>query len=151
MPTQAEVVWDPGFTRYDFGPTHPMSPMRLDLTARLCDAFGLFDHEDVRRLDPGVASDAELETVHSPAYVAAVKAASADPDEADDAYGLGTDDDPAFVGMHEASARAARDARRRLLGRVSPRVGTPVGPTPCRGEVQEAKGARGVAARDQPR
>ena len=43
MPTQAEVVWDPGFTRYDFGPTHPMSPVRLDLTARLCDAFGLFD------------------------------------------------------------------------------------------------------------
>ena len=42
MPTQVEVVWDPGFTRYDFGPTHPMSPVRLDLTARLCDAFGLF-------------------------------------------------------------------------------------------------------------
>jgi len=111
MPTQAEVVWDPGFTRYDFGPAHPMSPMRLDLTARLCDAFGLFDHEDVRRLDPGVASDAQLETVHSAAYVAAVKAASADPDQADDAYGLGTDDDPAFVGMHEASARVVAGTR----------------------------------------
>src|SRR6478735_3565584 len=105
MPTQAEVVWDPGFTRYDFGPTHPMSPVRLDLTARLCDAFGLFDLPDVHRLDPGIASDALLETVHSAAYVAAVKAASLDPETADGAYGLGTDDDPAFVGMHEASAR----------------------------------------------
>ena len=65
MPTQAEVVWDPGFTRYDFGPTHPMSPVRLDLTARLCDAFGLFDRPDVHRLDPAIASDALLETVHS--------------------------------------------------------------------------------------
>src|SRR6476620_11341807 len=79
MPTQAEVVWDPGFTRYDFGPTHPMSPVRLDLTARLCDAFGLFDLPDVHRLDPGIASDALLETVHSAAYVAAVKAAPSTP------------------------------------------------------------------------
>ena len=71
MPTQAEVVWDPGFTRYDFGPTHPMSPVRLDLTARLCDAFGLFDHADVHRVDPEIASDPLLETVHSTDYVAA--------------------------------------------------------------------------------
>src|SRR4029450_5444816 len=62
MSTQAEVVWDPGFTRYDFGPTHPMSPVRLDLTARLCDAFGLFGHADVRRLVPPVASDGLLQT-----------------------------------------------------------------------------------------
>ena len=34
MPTQARVVWDTSFTRYDFGPTHPMAPVRLDLTAR---------------------------------------------------------------------------------------------------------------------
>ncbi len=111
MPTQAEVVWDPGFTRYDFGPTHPMSPVRLDLTARLCDAFGLFDLPDVTRVDPGIASDALLETVHSAAYVAAVKAASADPGSAHGAYGLGTDDDPAFVGMHEASARVVAGTR----------------------------------------
>ena len=111
MPTQAEVVWDPGFTRYDFGPTHPMSPVRLDLTARLCDAFGLFDEPGVHRLDPAVATDELLETVHSAGYVAAVKAASADPDSADGAYGLGTDDDPAFVGMHDASARVVAGTR----------------------------------------
>ena len=111
MPTQAEVVWDPGFTRYDFGPTHPMSPVRLDLTARLCDAFGLFDDPGVHRLDPAVASDELLETVHSAGYVAAVKAASADPGSADGAYGLGTDDDPAFVGMHDASARVVAGTR----------------------------------------
>ena len=88
-----------------------MSPVRLDLTARLCDAFGLFDLPDVHRLDPGIASDALLETVHSAAYVAAVKAASLDPETAHGAYGLGTDDDPAFVGMHEASARVVAGTR----------------------------------------
>ena len=41
MPSQARVVWDTAFTRYDFGPTHPMAPIRLDLTARLCDALGV--------------------------------------------------------------------------------------------------------------
>ena len=111
MTLQAEVVWDRDFTRYDFGPTHPMSPVRLDLTARLCDAFGLFAVPGVRLITPEQASDALLETVHDPAYVAAVKAASAAPDQADDAYGLGTDDDPAFPGMHDASARIVAGTR----------------------------------------
>ena len=106
MPTQAEVVWDPGFTRYDFGPTHPMSPVRLDLTARLCDAFGLFDLPDVHRLDPRVASDALLETVHSAAYVAAVKAASADPESAD----------PAHTGWVPTTTRRSSGCTRRVRG-----------------------------------
>lgn len=103
MSAQARVIWDPAFTAYDFGPTHPMSPVRLDLTTRLCAALGVFD--DVEQVSPPVADDALLATVHDPAYIAKVKEASANPDAADPAYGLGTDDDPAFAGMHEASAR----------------------------------------------
>ena len=105
MPTQARVVWDSSFTRYDFGPTHPMAPARLELTARLCDALGVFDVEGVEVVGAEVASDELLATVHDDDYVAAVKAASADPSRADAAYGLGTDDDPAFPAMHDASAR----------------------------------------------
>ena len=48
MPTQARVVWDESFTAYDFGPTHPMNPVRLDLTARLCEALGVFDADGRR-------------------------------------------------------------------------------------------------------
>src|SRR6478672_1829570 len=105
MPTQARVVWDSSFTRYDFGPTHPMAPARLDLTARLCDALGVFDVDGVEVVGAEVATDELLATVHDDDYVAAVKAASTDPSAADDAYGLGTEDDPAFVDMHDASAR----------------------------------------------
>ena len=105
MPSQARVVWDSSFTRYDFGPTHPMAPVRLDLTARLCEALGVLDAPGVEVVGADTATDALIETVHDADYVAAVKAASEDPASADPAYGLGTDDDPAFRGMHEASAR----------------------------------------------
>jgi acetoin utilization protein AcuC len=101
----ARVVWDEVFTAYDFGPGHPMGPVRLDLTARLCREFGLFEGGRAELLSPPVASDEVLRTVHDPAYIEAVKQASRDPSRADPHRGLGTEDDPAFTGMHEASAR----------------------------------------------
>lgn len=103
MVAQARVIWDPGFTAYNFGPTHPMAPLRLDLTARLALDLGVITQTDI--VSPPIADDDVLATVHDRGYIEKVKAASADPALADPAYGLGTDDDPAFAGMHEASAR----------------------------------------------
>ena len=105
MAALARVIWDDAFTRYDFGPTHPMSPLRLALTARLCRDLGLFDHSDVQVVGAIVADDDLIATVHDRPYIQAVRSASLDPDDADPARGLGTADDPAFLGMHEASAR----------------------------------------------
>lgn len=90
---------------YNFGSHHPMNPLRLDLTARLLNLVGLFDLPQVTREIPDVADDASLLTVHDADYVQAVKDADADPDSADGAVGIGTDDTPAFPGMHSASAR----------------------------------------------
>src|SRR5215218_6946952 len=99
MAVQARVIWDEEFTRYDFGPGHPMAPVRLDLTARLCRELGLFDDTSrVEVVGAEPASDELLETVHDRDYIAAVRAASADPHSADPARGLGTEDDPAFLG-----------------------------------------------------
>ena len=39
----ASVVFDPSLTEYDFGPQHPMSPVRVDLTMRLVEEMGLVD------------------------------------------------------------------------------------------------------------
>ncbi|NNM47608.1 acetoin utilization protein AcuC [Knoellia koreensis] len=111
MPAQARVVWDPDFTAYDFGPGHPMNPVRLDLTARLCQDLGVFDAPGVEVFSPPVPGDELLATVHDTAYIEAVKAASDDPGVADPARGLGTEDDPAFKGMHEASARIVEGTR----------------------------------------
>ncbi len=108
MAAMARVVWDDVFTEYDFGSGHPMAPLRLELTARLCEAFGLFDRPDVELVAPPVATDELLATVHDPDYIAAVKVAGENPADADPARGLGTEDDPAFLGMHEASARIAQ-------------------------------------------
>ncbi len=108
MPSGTRVVWDPSFTRYDFGPHHPMAPVRLDLTARLADALGLLQRPGVVVRGAEPADDALLATVHGPAYIAAVHRVSDDPTLTDLAHGLGTDDDPVFAGIHEASARVAR-------------------------------------------
>ncbi|GAB2690450.1 acetoin utilization protein AcuC [Thalassiella azotivora] len=105
MASGTRIVWDPSFTRYDFGAGHPMSPVRLDLTARLAEALGLLDRPGVRVAGAEPADDAVLATVHDPEYVAAVRVAGEDPLQADPARGLGTEDDPAFRGMHETSAR----------------------------------------------
>jgi acetoin utilization protein AcuC len=108
MATQARVIWDDDFNRYDFGPEHPMAPVRLDLTARLARSLGLFDPPGVEVVGAQPADDDLLRTVHTAEYLAAVRAASADPAAADPARGLGTDDDPAFCGMHEAAARVVQ-------------------------------------------
>ncbi|HET7762182.1 MAG TPA: acetoin utilization protein AcuC [Phycicoccus sp.] len=106
MAHRTTVIWDDGFTAYDFGPDHPMNPVRLALTTRLARDLGVLDLVDLH--SPGAASDELLATVHDREYIEAVKRASADPGSADLHRGLGTDDDPAFTGMHEASARIAQ-------------------------------------------
>lgn len=101
------VVWAPAMTAYNFGHSHPMAPERMELTAKLAGSLGLLDLEHVTVAAPEVAADEELCAVHSPEFVAAVRRVSEDPDTPDEARGLGTEDDPAFAGMHEASARLA--------------------------------------------
>lgn len=100
------VMWDDRYTAYDFGPGHPMHPSRLDLTHRLSSALGLLDHDDVLVQPVRAATDDELLTVHSPDHVAEVKKVSADPAAATGRHGVGTEDTPAFAGMHEATALA---------------------------------------------
>jgi acetoin utilization protein AcuC len=102
-----QVVWNESMLAYDFGGGHPMNPERLHLTARLVRDCGLLDLDGVVVADPSVASDEDLATVHSPDYIRAVRHVSRNPEASDAARGLGTEDNPAFAGMHEASARLA--------------------------------------------
>ena len=37
MAATTRVIWGEDFTAYDFGEGHPMTPLRLELTARLCE------------------------------------------------------------------------------------------------------------------
>jgi acetoin utilization protein AcuC len=102
MACSAAAVWDEGYLAYDFG-EHPMNPVRLDLTIRLARELGVLDRLEL--LAPRPAEEAQLLSVHTADYVGAVRRASADPTFA--GFGLGTDDDPVFAGMYEASALIA--------------------------------------------
>jgi len=104
MTCSAHIAWSEAMIAYDFGPGHPLAPVRLDLTMRLARELGVLDRSGVTVVAPEPADDALLGLVHDPDYVAAVRAASADQRQSDVARGLGTPDNPVFAGMHEASA-----------------------------------------------
>jgi acetoin utilization protein AcuC len=105
MSGRAQLMWDERVTRYDWGRGHPMDPVRLALTRGLVSALDLDSALTVTAAK--AAGDSTLSLVHRADYVAAVRAASADPKVADGTYGIGTEDNPAFEGMHEASALIA--------------------------------------------
>lgn len=99
------VVRDPGFAGYDFGPHHPMHPLRIDLTHRLCEALGIYDRDPIRlRPASAPATCEELLRVHTPALLEAVTRAGHVRGHHDLARGIGSDDTPGFPDMHEVSA-----------------------------------------------
>ncbi|MGH3367013.1 MAG: acetoin utilization protein AcuC [Nocardioidaceae bacterium] len=104
MTGSASVVFDETLTQYNFGPQHPMAPLRVDLTMRLARALDIVGGTGLAQVPAPVAGEDTLATVHSERYIEAVSAASAKPDRVDFARGLGTEDNPTFAGMHEASA-----------------------------------------------
>jgi acetoin utilization protein AcuC len=97
-----QVFWDERLTSYDFGPEHPMNPVRVDLTMALARDLGVFDAPGVSLEGFEPADDALLRLVHDPAYIDAVRAERTDP-----ARGIGLADNPVFPGMHDASALVA--------------------------------------------
>ncbi|MGO1283530.1 MAG: acetoin utilization protein AcuC [Brachybacterium sp.] len=108
------VVWEDALCEYDFGPYHPMAPIRLALTHELARSTGLLERPGVQIFHAPVASDEQLARIHYPEYIEAVKRASRPLEEITAQeldqlirFGLGGDDVPPFHGMHTASARIA--------------------------------------------
>ncbi|SDJ46294.1 acetoin utilization protein AcuC [Frankineae bacterium MT45] len=113
----ASLVWDDGYLAYDFG-DHPLNPIRLEFTIALARELGVLDRLQV--IQPSTATESELLTVHSAPYLQAVRDASGDPQFR--GFGLGTDDDPIFPGMFDASALIAGGSRQAALDVWSGRV-----------------------------
>jgi acetoin utilization protein AcuC len=105
-PHSSTVVFDNRLAAYDFGPGHPLAPVRVQLAMRLAFDLGLLSYPDVV-LAGGIepVDDELLERVHDRDYIEAVRRASHDTSATDLSRGLGTADDPIFAGMHEAAAR----------------------------------------------
>ena len=119
MTCTLHVAWDERLTDYHFGPGHPLAPVRVELTMRLAHEFGLWARPGVTMTAPAPATGAELEFVHDPRYIAAVRTISGWADDLGArgleethlryarTFGLGTGDNPVFPGMHHASALVA--------------------------------------------
>jgi acetoin utilization protein AcuC len=100
------LVWDERMLAYDLGGHHPLHPVRWALTWQLADRLGVLDGIDL--VAPRPADDSLLERIHTPGYVAAVKAASGpEGRRSRHGHGLGTSDNPVFPGMHDAAALIA--------------------------------------------
>lgn len=100
------------FTSYNFGPEHPLKPIRLMLAYKLIEECGMLDSK-LCRVEPNFATEADLLRVHTPEYLESVRA-----EQPDLAFGLGTDDTPVFKGIYGASrllAGGSIDAARRII------------------------------------
>jgi len=106
MADQAALVWGGPIT-YNFGPSHPLQPVRVELAVELMRAYGLLDRPNVGLVSPRLATDDELQLVHSAEYIAAVRNAGASGDcwSSVPEFCLGPGDNPIFPEMHEASAQ----------------------------------------------
>ena len=85
---------------YDFGPEHPFSPVRQEMTIDLLDALG----HPIDPVEPPVAGRADVRRVHSERFVRKVEAASdGTPPPKARSFGLNTGDVPVFEGMDAAT------------------------------------------------
>ncbi len=125
------LVWDDDLGAYKFGDSHPLHPVRVELTVRLIRELGMIDGRAITEVLPGAYDEAELLRLHRQDFVDAVKRVSADPSvQADWAYGLGPGDNPIFPQMHQASMHvcaASKEAARQVWTGESDHAFNPAG------------------------
>ncbi len=102
MRPKLAYVYSNEFLKYNFGPSHPLRPIRLKLTYELSRAKGLFKNDNIMIIPPRSATDEEIRLFHSTEYIELVRKLSKSGHGLLD-YG----DTPAFKGVYEASAISA--------------------------------------------
>ena len=104
-------IYTEGFFKYNFGIHHSLQPVRLELTHKLMESYGLLENPNLVVHEPTMATLEDLYLVHTKEYVDAVRKYSENPKEIvgqhySVTFGLGTMDNPVFPGMFEASSLA---------------------------------------------
>lgn len=104
MSRNARLIYSPDYTQYYFHDDHPFNQRRLLLTHDLMSAYGLLAETDI--VPPRLATDEELTLVHDPRYIQFVREQGQNQAELPLAasYGLGTEDVPCFLHMHESAS-----------------------------------------------
>ncbi len=103
--SRAAFVYDDLMSRHELRSDHPMRPVRLRYTYELLQGYDAFDNQDALLVGPRSASEGELQWLHAPEYVAAVKRLSAG-EGSHEAHRFNFSlqgDNPYYPGMYEAA------------------------------------------------
>jgi acetoin utilization protein AcuC len=108
---QVALVYGDALMKHHLSDEHPLQPIRVQLAVDLIKSTGLIEHAHL--LPPRMATDEELELVHSPEYIRLVRELS-DPVlrrkvsfEVIDAAGYASADNPISDELHEGTALVA--------------------------------------------
>jgi acetoin utilization protein AcuC len=99
MAGKTGLIWDERFLDYNFGPQHPLRPIRVKLTYELIRSKGILQQETVKVIKPRLASREEILLFHEENYVRLVEQYSK---KGSGLLDMG--DTPAFKGCFEATS-----------------------------------------------
>jgi acetoin utilization protein AcuC len=108
---QVALVYGDALMKHHLSDEHPLQPIRVKLAVDLIKETGLIEHAHL--LPPRLATDDELELVHSPGYVRLVRQLSDPairqkiPYDVIDAAGYASADNPISESLHEGTALVA--------------------------------------------
>ena len=102
------LIHSDAWTRFDYGPQHPLRMERLGLTWRLMEAYGLTTLPGTTVQAPEAAAESALAVYHGAEYLQALKASnSGRAPESAARFGLGPGDNPVFPGLWDAARLCA--------------------------------------------
>jgi acetoin utilization protein AcuC len=103
--TRAAFVYEDALAGHVLRNDHPMRPIRLKHTYDLLSAYGAFDGGDSRLVRPRAATDEEVQLLHTPDYLAAVRDLSMGlAGYSPERYGFSAGgDNPVYSGMYDAA------------------------------------------------
>lgn len=88
------------YSKFDYGPTHPLKMVRLELSHRLIQAYDLLKLPGVEVVEVAKATKEDLLAFHGRKYLEALSAANSGIYQLDSyMYGLGDGDNPVFAGL----------------------------------------------------
>jgi acetoin utilization protein AcuC len=104
MTNRSSFVFSEDLLKYKFNSDHPFNQFRLTLTVDLLKKVDALSSHQI--CIPRIATEEELYLIHDPDYVNAVKLAGLGQISEDIAenFGMGTEDNPIFPQMHEATS-----------------------------------------------
>lgn len=110
MTGRAALIYSPELLDAALPAEHPMHPRRLGLFLDLVHELGLLRTEEI--LPPRAATADELRLIHTQGYLDLVRRSSeaGAPVDGAELFGLGSEDNPVYRGLHEAAALIAGGA-----------------------------------------